>query len=65
MLVELLAEHVAAHRPGDDPSRWMFAGPTGQPIHQNSVGHQWRRACRKAGVQGVTLHDLRHFFASG
>ena len=37
---------------------------SGQPPHQNTVGHHWRQACRRAGVQGVTLHDLRHFYAS-
>jgi integrase len=34
------------------------------PPHQNTVGHQWRSACNRAGVTGVTLHDLRHFYAS-
>ncbi len=64
-LLELLSRHVAAHRPGDDPSRWMFEATPGQPPHQNTVGHQWRQACARAGVTGVTLHDLRHFYASG
>ncbi len=52
------------HRPGDDPSRWMFEATPGQPPHQNTVGHQWRQACTGAGVPDVTLHDLRHFYAS-
>ena len=64
-LLELLSRHVAAHRPGDKPSRWMFEATPGQPPHQNTVGHQWRQACVRAGVTGVTLHDLRHFYASG
>jgi len=64
-LLELLSRHVATHRPGDDPSRWMFEATPGQPPHQNTVGHQWRQACARAGVSGVTLHDLRHFYASG
>ena len=64
-LLELLSRHVAAHRPGTDPSRWMFEATPGQPPHQNTVGHQWRQACVRAGVTGVTLHDLRHFYASG
>ncbi|MBC7375678.1 MAG: tyrosine-type recombinase/integrase, partial [Frankiales bacterium] len=60
-LLELLSRHVATHRPGEAPSRWMFEATPGQPPHQNTVGHQWQRA----GVTGVTLHDLRHFYASG
>ena len=43
----------------------MFEATPGQPPHQNTVGHQWRQACVRAGVTGVTLHDLRHFYASG
>jgi len=64
-LLELLSRHVAVHRPGSDPSRWMFEAPPGQPPHQNTVGHLWRQACIRAGVTGVTLRDLRHFYASG
>lgn len=64
-LVQLLDEHLAAHCRGDDPDRWLFAADQEHPPHQNTIGHQWRRACRRAGVEGVTLHDLRHFYASG
>lgn len=64
-LVTMLAEHVAAYRPGDAPTRWLFEATSGQPPHQNTVGHAWRRACHRAGVEGFTLHDLRHFYASG
>lgn len=35
------------------------------PPHQNTVGHRWRRTLRRAGVEAVRLHDLRHFYASG
>ena len=60
-LLQLLTRHVAAHRPGTDLTRWMFEATPGQPPHQNTVGHMWRQACVRAGVTGVTLHDLRHF----
>ena len=63
-LLELLSRHVATHRPDSDPSRWMFEATAGQPPHQNTVGHPWRQACSRAGVTGVTLHDLRHLYAS-
>ena len=37
----------------------------GQPPHQNTVGHRWRTTLAAAGLTGVKLHDLRHFYASG
>jgi integrase len=64
-LVQVLAQHVERHRPGTDPTRWMFEATPGQPPHQNTIGHLWRKACRAAGVTGFSLHDLRHFYASG
>lgn len=64
-LLEMLSQHIASHRPGEDPGRWLFEATPGSPPHQNTAGHQWRRACRRAKVTGVTLHDLRHFYASG
>jgi integrase len=64
-LVDVLAGHVAAYRPGDDPRRWLFEGESGSPPHQNTVGYWWRKTCRDAGVEGLKLHDMRHYFASG
>jgi integrase len=64
-LVQLLAQHVEQHRPGIDPERWMFEATPGQPPHQNTVGYLWRKACKAAKVSDVTLHDLRHYVASG
>lgn len=64
-LLDLLAEHLAQHCPGEDPARWLFEGSAGLPPHQNTVGYQWRRACKSAEIVGLTLHDLRHFYASG
>jgi len=42
-LLALLTRHVAMHRSGDDPSRWMFEATPGQPPHQNAVGYPWRQ----------------------
>jgi integrase len=44
---------------------WLFSGASDLPPHQNTIGYRWRRACGDAGVSGVALHDLRHYFASG
>ena len=63
-LVNVLAEHVAAHgTTGND--RWLFAGEGDDPPHQNTVGYWWRKTLRDAGLSGIKLHDLRHFYASG
>jgi integrase len=60
-LVAILGQHVERYR----PALWIFEGNPGQPPHQNTVGYRWRKTCRAAGVDGVTLHDLRHWYASG
>jgi integrase len=44
---------------------WLFSGASDDPPHESSIELRWRKACRDAGVSGVTLHDLRHYFASG
>ncbi len=64
-LLDLLSSHIAEHLAGDDPIHWLFEASPGLPAHQNTVGHQWRKACKRAGLTGLTLHDLRHFYASG
>jgi integrase len=60
-LVTLFSEHVA--RTGG-PGGWMFSRD-GVPLNRNSAGHQWRQVRKDAGLDGYTLHDLRHFYASG
>jgi integrase len=63
-LVNVLAEHVTAHgTTGKD--RWLFPGEGDDPPHQNTVGYWWRKTLRDAGLAGIKLHDLRHFYASG
>ena len=62
-LVELLSVHAAAVV--EKAPRRLFLGEGDDPPHQNTIGYWWRRTCRLAGVEGVTLHDLRHFYASG
>jgi integrase len=64
-LVELLAAHVEKNCPGDEPDRWMFVGLGTEPPHQNTIGHWWRTTLKAAGLSGIKLHDLRHYYASG
>jgi integrase len=64
-LTTLLGQHVQAHTFGRSTDRWMFQGQPGDPPHQNTVGYWWRKTQTAAGISGVRLHDLRHFYASG
>jgi integrase len=61
-LVTPLARHVGTVPKGRS---WLFKGDEDNPPHQNTVGHWWRKTCRAAKVEGFTLHDCRHFYASG
>jgi integrase len=60
-LLEILSTHVALPRRND----WLFAGPEDTPPHQNTIGYRWRSTQAAAGLTGIRLHDLRHFYASG
>ncbi len=43
-------------------SDYVFSKPNGQPY--KSMAKQFRKACEEAGLWGVSLHVLRHTFAS-
>jgi integrase len=62
-LVTMLSAHVEHYPVG--PTGWLFAGPTGEPLHQNSVAYRWRKTLRDADLTDIRLHDLRHYYASG
>jgi integrase len=64
-MLELLAAHIEHHVADEDPEGWLFRTSNGTPPHQNTVGHQWRKATRASGLEGLRLHDLRHFYAFG
>jgi integrase len=60
-LVELLSRHLSGLS-----SPWLFAGRAAKmPMTHSPIGYQWARTCQAAGVKGLTLHSMRHFFASG
>lgn len=59
-LVTMLSEHVR-HQAVED---WLFIRD-GHLLNRNSAGHHWRNARTAAGLSDFTLHDLRHYYASG
>ena len=62
-LVTVLAAHLENHPPMGE-ERWLFS-LNGYVYNRNSAGNQWRRLRAKVGLDAFTLHDLRHFYASG
>lgn len=64
-LLDVVARHVELYRPGAEAGDWLFVNAVGEPPHQNTVGHWWRQTKAASGVSAFTLHDLRHFYASG
>ena len=61
--VEIRAPKHGSER--DVPAAWLFPAENGQPAHQNTVGYACNTALTRAGLEGLVLHDLRHYFASG
>ncbi len=35
-----------------------------RPLHPDLMSDRWESVCKRAGVTGVRLHDLRHFQAT-
>ena len=61
-LLDALADHLRRFPAG--PGDLVLRSPAGLPLDSDRFGHQWRRACRSAGVPGLGYHGLRHTFAS-
>lgn len=62
-LIAILAQHVA-NVGTIGAERWLF-GENDEPPHQNTVGYWWRKTLTAASLSAITIHDLRHFYASG
>jgi integrase len=61
-VLDALARHLERYSPG--PHGLIFTDSKRDPIRRNALGHIWRRAALRAGVDGFTPHDLRHYAAS-
>lgn len=62
-VVPLNAPALAVLASLDRRSEWVLPGRDGAG-HLFDLNGPWRRAQRRAGLEGVRLHDLRHSFAS-
>jgi integrase len=62
-LLETLARHI--QDVGVSAAGWLFTGASGDPISPTTVNSWWQRTVTAAGVRAVTIHSLRHYYASG
>ena len=62
-LVKELAVHLEKRPPMGAEGRVFTNGP--YVWNRNSAGNQWRRLRETVGMEEFTLHDLRHYYASG
>jgi integrase len=60
-LTEQLA--AAAHLPAN-VNGLIFTTPKGTPLDPRNVSRAFGRDCEAVGLQGMHLHQLRHFYAS-
>lgn len=70
-LVALLMDHRQVQQKERSAARqlwregnWVFASPTGHPLHPNTDYREWKSLLRAAGVRDGRLHDARHTAAT-
>lgn len=62
-LTEMLARHIEEHGAADDG--WLFHNGANRPLPPSTVDSWWQRTVKAADVNGLHIHGLRHFYASG
>jgi integrase len=63
VVLDYLAHHLEQFAPHPELGV-IFTDGKGDPIRRSALGHLWRRAATKAGLEGFTPHDLRHYAAT-
>ena len=59
-LIEVLAAHLAAYRPGIGPDDLVFVGDKGGVLRRSFSQRVFNPAVQRAGLDGLTFHGLRH-----
>jgi integrase len=59
-LIEAIAAHLAAHRPGVGPDDLVFVGDKGGVLRRSFSQRVFNPAAHRAGLEGLTFHGLRH-----
>ncbi len=57
------ARDLLAALPRDEDNPWVIAGRL-KGSHLTDLQHPWRRIRKRAGLEDVRIHDLRHSYAS-
>ena len=64
-LPQVVVDAVAAHLATWPTDQVVFSTELGDPIRRTAFSERiWRPALKRAGLSGVTMHALRHFYAS-
>ena len=64
-LVDELALHLTAHRPGVGPGGLVFVGRNGAPLRRSFAARHFAPAVERAGLDpAITFHGLRHVATS-
>jgi len=64
-LPQVVVDAVAAHLATWPTDQVVFSTELGDPIRRTAFSERiWRPALKRAGLSGVTMHGLRHFYAS-
>jgi integrase len=64
-LPQVVVEAVAVHLATWPTDQSIFTTELGDPIRRTAFSERiWRPALKRVGLSGVTMHGLRHFYAS-
>jgi integrase len=57
-------EERVAFGPNYDEHHLLFCWPDGRPLHPDTITEQFNRLVDRAGLRPITLHDVRHTYAT-